>query len=101
MLANKSLPESGALFQRNHSKHSTKAVQLLSKRLSLDSIKTVQKIILFLKKKKDQIRKQLFVKANNLSITSVDIYNVEITDPKTREYLQRSINLAIEISAKS
>lgn len=49
-----------------------------------------------------EIKKSLtFRKSNLLSITSVDIHNIEIADPKTRAYLSRSINLSIEIQTKS
>lgn len=49
----------------------------------------------------EEIKKELFFSSNNLCVTSVDIQNVEITDKKTREYLSKSINLAIEITSKS
>ena len=39
--------------------------------------------------------------ANNLVITNIDIQAVEPTDTKTRESLQKSVQLAIEITTKS
>ena len=56
----------------------------------------------FGKNKEDKsIREELTFGANLLCITSVDIQNIEITDPKTRDYLSKSINMAIEIASKS
>jgi major vault protein len=39
--------------------------------------------------------------ANNLVITNIDIQSVEPTDSKTRDSLQKSVQLAIEITTKS
>jgi len=39
--------------------------------------------------------------ANDLLITSVDIHSVDPVDPKTREALTKSVQLAIEITTKS
>jgi len=47
------------------------------------------------------LREELVFPANNLVITSVDIKDQEITDASTRAFLQKSINLAIEISSQS
>jgi len=52
-------------------------------------------------KETGQLKTELVFKSNNLVITSVDIKNIEITDPKTREYLAKSVNLSIEIQSKS
>ena len=38
--------------------------------------------------------------ANNLVITNIDIQNVEPVDERTRESLQKSVQLAIEITTK-
>merc|ERR1712100_99493 len=38
---------------------------------------------------------------NNLVITGIDIQSVEPTDQRTRESLQKSVQLAIEITTKS
>jgi len=55
----------------------------------------------FGKNKDGSIREELPFESNFLIITSVDIQNVEITDEKTRNYLAKSINQAIEINTKS
>merc|ERR1711976_381332 len=39
--------------------------------------------------------------ANNLSITNIDIQSVEPIDQRTRDSLQKSVQLAIEITTKS
>ncbi|KAG8341914.1 putative major vault protein [Trypanosoma vivax] len=48
-----------------------------------------------------QVRNCLRFSANNLIVTNIDIQSVEPTDAKTRESLQKSVQLAIEITAKS
>lgn len=55
----------------------------------------------FGKNKDGSIKEELPFHSNQLIITSVDIQNVEITDEKTRNYLAKSINQAIEINTKS
>jgi len=63
----------------------------------------------FHKSSADIIRKAVFgegknrfhFKANNLVITNVDIQSVEPVDSRTRDALQKSIQLAIEITTKS
>jgi len=63
----------------------------------------------FHKSSADIIRRAVFgdganrfhFKANNLVITNVDIQSVEPVDSKTRDALQKSIQLAIEITTKS
>ena len=45
--------------------------------------------------------KELLFPANNLAITSVDIQAVEPVDQKTRDLLQKSVTLAIEIATKT
>lgn len=55
----------------------------------------------FGKDKSGNVREELLFPANTLCVTSVDIQNVEITDEKTRNYLTKSINQAIEIATKS
>jgi major vault protein len=63
----------------------------------------------FHKSSADIIRKAVFgdgknrfhFKANNLYITNVDIQSVEPVDSRTRDALQKSIQLAIEITTKS
>jgi major vault protein len=47
------------------------------------------------------VRNTLRFKANNLVITNIDIQSVEPVDSKTRDALQKSVQLAIEITTKS
>jgi len=49
----------------------------------------------------DKIGTELRFPQNNLVITSVDIQSVEPVDQRTREALQKSVQLAIEITTKS
>ena len=42
-----------------------------------------------------------FTMVNGLKITSVDIQNVEVVDKSTRETLEKSVNLSIEIGANA
>jgi major vault protein len=42
-----------------------------------------------------------FFSSNNLLITNVDVQSVEPVDTSTRESLQKSVQLAIEITTKS
>lgn len=48
-----------------------------------------------------KIRKEFHFKQNNLYITSVDIQAVEPVDQRTRDSLQKSVQLAIEITTNS
>ena len=48
-----------------------------------------------------KIRDRFTFTANNLVITNIDIQAVEPTDSKTRESLQKSVQLAIEITTNS
>jgi len=47
------------------------------------------------------IRSTLRFRSNNLVITNIDIQSVEPVDSKTRDALQKSVQLAIEITTKS
>jgi len=47
------------------------------------------------------IRNRLNFTANNLVITNIDIQSVEPVDQRTRDSLQKSVQLAIEITTKS
>jgi len=49
----------------------------------------------------DKVRNKFFFSANNLSITNIDIQSVEPVDQRTRDSLQKSVQLAIEITTKS
>jgi len=47
------------------------------------------------------VRSSLLFRSNNLVITNIDIQSVEPVDSKTRDALQKSVQLAIEITTKS
>jgi major vault protein len=49
----------------------------------------------------EKIRSQFHFSANNLVITNIDIQSVEPVDQRTRDSLQKSVQLAIEITTKS
>jgi len=49
----------------------------------------------------NQVRNKFFFSANNLVITNIDIQSVEPVDQRTRDALQKSVQLAIEITTKS
>ena len=48
-----------------------------------------------------KVRDRFEFKQNNLVITSIDIQSVEPVDQRTRESLQKSVQLAIEITTNS
>jgi len=48
-----------------------------------------------------EARNKFFFSANNLVITNIDIQSVEPVDQRTRDALQKSVQLAIEITTKS
>jgi len=48
-----------------------------------------------------QVRETINFSANNLVVTSVDIKSVEPVDQRTRDSLQKSVTLAIEITTQS
>jgi major vault protein len=48
-----------------------------------------------------KVRTQFHFSANNLVITNIDIQSVEPVDQRTRDSLQKSVQLAIEITTKS
>jgi len=49
----------------------------------------------------EKIRNKFHFSANNLIITNIDIQSVEPVDQRTRDSLQKSVQLAIEITTKS
>jgi len=49
----------------------------------------------------NNIRNRFHFKSNNLVITNIDIQSVEPVDQRTRDALQKSVQLAIEITTKS
>eukprot|EP01124_Arcella_intermedia_P015066 TRINITY_DN215_c0_g2_i4.p1 TRINITY_DN215_c0_g2~~TRINITY_DN215_c0_g2_i4.p1 ORF type:complete len:830 (+),score=110.52 TRINITY_DN215_c0_g2_i4:63-2552(+) len=50
---------------------------------------------------KGEVKNQFVFKANSLHITNIDIQSVEPVDQRTRDALQKSVQLAIEITTKS
>ena len=48
-----------------------------------------------------KVRDRFGFPANNLIITSIDIQSVEPVDQRTRDALQKSVQLAIEITTNS
>ena len=48
-----------------------------------------------------KVRDRFAFSANNLVITSIDIQSVEPVDQRTRDALQKSVQLAIEITTNS
>ena len=50
---------------------------------------------------KNKVREKFTFPANGLNITSVDIQSVEPVDQRTRDALQKSVQLAIEITTAS
>lgn len=55
----------------------------------------------FGKDENQKIRNKFHFNANNLVITNIDIQSVEPVDQRTRDSLQKSVQLAIEITTKS
>jgi len=49
----------------------------------------------------NQVRNKFYFSSNNLVITNIDIQSVEPVDQRTRDALQKSVQLAIEITTKS
>ena len=48
-----------------------------------------------------RVRKRFLFKQNNLVVTSIDIKNIEPVDQRTRDSLQKSVQLAIEITTNA
>jgi major vault protein len=49
----------------------------------------------------NEVKNKFFFSSNNLVITNIDIQSVEPVDQRTRDALQKSVQLAIEITTKS
>jgi len=49
----------------------------------------------------DKVKNKMLFSSNNLVITNIDIQSVEPVDQRTRDSLQKSVQLAIEITTKS
>ena len=50
---------------------------------------------------KDKVREVFMFQQNQLVFTSIDIQSVEPVDQRTRDSLQKSVQLAIEITTNS
>lgn len=50
---------------------------------------------------KGKVRDRFVFPSNNLVVTSIDIQSVEPVDQRTRDALQKSVQLAIEITTNS
>jgi len=59
------------------------------------------RVAVFGKDEHDKIRDEYIFSSNGLRITNVDIQSVEPVDQRTRDSLQKSVQLAIEITTKS
>jgi len=65
-----------------------------------NSAKVIRKAV-FGSDDNDKIRNKFQFSANDLVITNIDIQSVEPVDQRTRDSLQKSVQLAIEITTKS
>jgi len=65
-----------------------------------NSAKVIREAV-FGKDSTDKIRSRFQFTSNNLLITNIDIQSVEPVDQRTRDSLQKSVQLAIEITTKS
>lgn len=65
------------------------------------SSEIIRKAVFGIDKKTNEVRGALHFPANRLVISGIDVQSVEPVDQKTKEALQRSVQLAIEITTKS
>jgi len=65
-----------------------------------NSAKVIREAV-FGKDNTDKVRSRFQFTSNNLVITNIDIQSVEPVDQRTRDSLQKSVQLAIEITTKS
>jgi major vault protein len=64
------------------------------------SVEIIQEAV-FGRNSKGELMDKLVFSSNNLVVTNIDIQSVEPVDQKTRDSLQKSVQLAIEITTKS
>jgi major vault protein len=64
------------------------------------SVEIIQEAV-FGRNSKGEMNDKLLFNTNNLVVTNIDIQSVEPVDQKTRDSLQKSVQLAIEITTKS
>eukprot|EP01105_Mastigella_eilhardi_P013180 TRINITY_DN2997_c0_g1_i1.p1 TRINITY_DN2997_c0_g1~~TRINITY_DN2997_c0_g1_i1.p1 ORF type:complete len:858 (+),score=271.91 TRINITY_DN2997_c0_g1_i1:310-2574(+) len=65
------------------------------------SVDIIQESVFGRNPKTGEINDQLVFTSNNLHVTNIDIQSVEPVDQRTRDSLQKSVQLAIEITTKS
>jgi len=65
-----------------------------------NSAKIIRQAV-FGKDENDKVKNKFHFSSNNLVITNIDIQSVEPVDQRTRDSLQKSVQLAIEITTKS
>ena len=61
----------------------------------------IKRAVMGVSRETGQLKESLIFDANNLVITNIDIQSVEPVDQRTRDSLQKSVQLAIEITTKS
>jgi major vault protein len=66
-----------------------------------NSAKIIRSAVFGKDEKSGKIRNKFSFSSNNLVITNIDIQSVEPVDQRTRDSLQKSVQLAIEITTKS
>jgi len=78
-------------------------VVLLPEPPSITSTNTqlISSVKLFFGREGEQLKNRFVFQQNNLVITNIDIQSVEPVDSRTRDALQKSVQLAIEITTKS
>jgi len=62
------------------------------------SAQIIRKTIFGINKETNKVNNEYIFPKNNLVVTNVDIQNVEPIDPKTRESLQKTVTMAIDIT---
>eukprot|EP01106_Pelomyxa_sp_JSP_P013249 TRINITY_DN38_c0_g1_i4.p2 TRINITY_DN38_c0_g1~~TRINITY_DN38_c0_g1_i4.p2 ORF type:complete len:350 (+),score=112.19 TRINITY_DN38_c0_g1_i4:359-1408(+) len=65
------------------------------------SVELIQESVFGKDTKSQEIHDRLVFPSNNLIVTGIDIQSVEPVDQRTRDSLQKSVQLAIEITTKS
>merc|ERR1711872_412427 len=65
------------------------------------SAKIITHAVFGIDEKTKEAKEELRFAANNLVVTSIDVKSVEPSDQRTRDSLQKSVTLAIEITTQS
>jgi major vault protein len=66
-----------------------------------NSVEIIQESVFGINEKTKVMNDKLFFPSNNLVVTNIDIQSVEPVDQRTRDSLQKSVQLAIELTTKS